>query len=75
MKKRKRHVSPFPFCPLSLIIFPQPYIEQAARDKERAEQAKADYDVTNLSISSSSNLISSLQGKAGGSGGENDEEE
>ena len=35
---------------LTFFFFAQPYIEQAARDKERAEQEKKDYDVCLLHV-------------------------
>jgi hypothetical protein len=33
---------------LTIFFFKQPYIEQAARDKSRAEQEKTEYDVRTI---------------------------
>lgn len=54
----------------------QPYIEQAARDKERAEQQKKDYDVRRVQCMRIY-LLTSLQNKKAdsGSGGEEDDDE
>jgi hypothetical protein len=56
----------------------QPYIEQAARDKERAEKDKKDYDVslTPLYMYAVSHLLQNKKtGDSGSGDGEEDDEE
>ena len=54
----------------------QPYVEQAARDKERAEQEKKDYDVRLVPFAQISRLTARVQNKKGDSGsGDGDEDD
>ncbi len=55
----------------------KPYIDQAAKDKERADEEKAAYDVSPLLLSNSStphNINTQNKQKAGSGGDDEDEE-